>query len=370
MKILMIGTRLTTGGGMQQYIRNLLLHLDLERFQVDLLATPAGDGPGMETLLRQAGVNILYMPGEDKQRLLFYPGFFKNHHDYDIIHFHTTSKVNALACLYIRRACPRAVLIAHAHTVYPPVTLTWRAAHLLYRRSVQRFLACGKAAGSFVFGPGVPQLPNFSVACNAVDRRVFFPDPAARAAARAAWNIPDGARLAGFVGRYNHGKNILFVLEILAELLKRDPEFRLILVGGGEEQPAVDAAIRRLGLEERVIQAGVRSDVAAFMNAFDVFLLPSKFEGSPVTLVEAQGCGLTCFASDHVPDDCAVTDLVHFLPLDAPASRWAEAIDRTVRCAEHPDRWDALAAAGYDLDAAARRMEEVYTDALTLKKGV
>lgn len=58
------------------------------------------------------------------------------------------------------------------------------------------------------------------------------------------------------------------------------------------------------------------------MNAFDLFLLPSNFEGSPVTLVEAQGCGVPCLASTNVPDDGSVTDLVHFLPLAAPLTDW------------------------------------------------
>ena len=106
--------------------------------------------------------------------------------------------------------------------------------------------------------------------------------------------------------------------------------------------------------------AGVQDDVPAFMNAFDVFLLPSNFEGSPVTLVEAQGCGVPCLASANVPNDGAVTELVHFLPLDAPLAVWAATAQRIAGCGPHADHWAQLAAAGYELGTAARRMEQLY----------
>ena len=123
---------------------------------------------------------------------------------------------------------------------------------------------------------------------------------------------------------------------------------------------ALRAAAARHGLTDRVIFAGVQSDVPAFMNAFDLFLLPSNFEGSPVTLVEAQGCGVPCLASTNVPDDGSVTDLVHFLPLAAPLTDWAAKAEAIAAHGDHDDHWAALSAAGYELKTAARRMEQLY----------
>ena len=96
------------------------------------------------------------------------------------------------------------------------------------------------------------------------------------------------------------------------------------------------------------------------MNAFDLFLLPSNFEGSPVTLVEAQGCGVPCLASTNVPGDGSVTELVHFLPLTAPFEEWAKTADSIAPGGPHTDHWPTLAAAGYELKTAAHRMEQVY----------
>ena len=92
----------------------------------------------------------------------------------------------------------------------------------------------------------------------------------------------------------------------------------------------------------------------------DLFLLPSNFEGSPVTLVEAQGCGVPCLASTNVPGDGSVTELVHFLPLSAPFEEWAKTADSIAPGGPHADYWPTLAAAGYELKTAAHRMEQVY----------
>ena len=284
----------------------------------------------------------------------------RTHKDYDIIHYHTASKIGAPVCGMMRVLCPRAKIVVHSHIVYPPMTLTWRAAHLVYQLFADYFLGCGVAAGRFVFGDHIDAKPNFSVACNAVDAGRFHPDAAARAATRAAWGITDTDRLAGFVGRLNHQKNPLFLMEVFAAMAAQDPHWKLLLVGTGEMEPEMRAAAARRGLTDRVIFAGVQSDVPAFMNAFDLFLLPSNFEGSPVTLVEAQGCGVPCLASTNVPDDGSVTDLVHFLPLAAPLTDWAAKAEAIAAHGDHDDHWAALSAAGYELKTAARRMEQLY----------
>ena len=366
MKILMIGSLLTVNGGVQQYIRNLLLHMDLQKYPVDLLATPAPAGVASgRSELENAGVRILEMPDGDKARLPFYRGFLREHPDYDIIHMMTTSKVNALSACIIKASCPKAKLILHSHIVYPPMTLTWHLAHRLYQASGDYFLGCSVAAGRFVFGSKIDQKPNFAVACNAVDKTRFFANEQARRDLRAEYGILPGQKLAGFVGRYNHQKRIPMILEIFALLHQKDPAWRLMLVGGGEDQPQVDAKINALGIGEWVIQAGVRSNVPDYYNAFDCFLMPSEFEGSPITLVEAQGCGLKCFASTSVPPDGAVTDLVQFLPEGSSAETWADTVQKSVTPAPHPDAWPALQTAGYEQNAAAKAMQELYDQLVT-----
>ena len=361
MRILMISNHLGVQSGVQRYVQNLLLHLDTTRYQVDLFVGQCPpDQASTAPALEAHGVRILAVPDHKKDRIRALWRHLRTHKDYDIIHYHTASKIGAPVCAMMRLLCPKARIIVHSHIVYPPMTLTWRAAHGVYQLFADYFLGCGVAAGRFVFGDHIDRKPNFAVACNAVDQGRFHPDAAARAATRARYGIADTDRLAGFVGRLNHQKNPLFLMEVFAALAATDPAWTLLLVGTGEMEGAMRESAARHGLADRVIFAGVQSDVPAYMNAFDLFLLPSNFEGSPVTLVEAQGCGVPCLASTNVPDDGAVTDLVHFLPLDAPLTDWAATAVRIAGRGDHADHWAELSAAGYELQTAAARMEQLY----------
>ena len=361
MKILMIGNHLGVQSGVQRYVQNLLLQMDLTKYPVDLFVgqcppDQASSAPALEA----AGVRIIAVPDHKKDRVRALRRHLRTHKDYDIIHYHTASKIGAPVCVMMRALCPKAKIIVHSHIVYPPMTLTWRVAHGMYQLFADYFLGCGVAAGRFVLGDHIDRKPNFAVACNAVDRGRFHPDAAARAATRARYGIADTDRLAGFVGRLNHQKNPLFLMEVFAALAATDSAWKLLLVGTGEMEGAMRDAAARHGLADRVIFAGVQSDVPAYMNAFDLFLLPSNFDGSPVTLVEAQGCGVPCLASTNVPDDGAVTDLVHFLPLDAPLTDWAATAVRIAGWGDHGDHWAQLSAAGYELQIAAERMAQLY----------
>ena len=216
------------------------------------------------------------------------------------------------------------------------------------------------AAGRFVFGDHIDRRPNFSVACNAVDQTRFYPNAAARTAIRAQYGITGTERLAGFVGRLNHQKNPLYLIRVFVAMVQQDPRWKLLLVGSGEQEQPMRELAAQLGVADRVLFAGVQNNVPDYMNAFDLFLLPSNFEGSPVTLVEAQGCGVPCLASTNVPEDGSVTELVHFLPLSAPFEEWAKTADSIAPGGPHADYWPTLAAAGYELKTAAHRMEQVY----------
>jgi len=361
MRILMISNHLGVQSGVQRYVQNLLLHLDTARYQIDLFVGQCPpDQASTAPALQARGVHIIAVPDHKKDRIRALWHHLRTHKDYDIIHYHTASKIGAPVCGMMRALCPKAKIIVHSHIVYPPLTLTWRAAHGVYQLFADYFLGCGVAAGRFVFGDHIDQKPNFAVACNAVDQGRFHPDATARASTRARYGIADAERLAGFVGRLNHQKNPLFLIEIFAALAAKNPAWKLLLVGDGEMEGEIRAAVAAHGLQNRVLFAGVQTDVPAYMNAFDLFLLPSNFEGSPVTLVEAQGCGTPCLASTNVPNDGAVTELVHFLPLDAPFGTWADKAAAIASAGPHADHWAELSAAGYELHTAAARMEQLY----------
>ena len=231
MRILMISNHLGVQSGVQRYVQNLLLNLDTAKYHIDLFVgqCPA-DQASTAPMLEAHGVHIIAVPDNKKDRIRALAAHLRTHKDYDIIHYHTASKIGAPVCGMMRLLCPRAKIVVHSHIVYPPLTLTWRAAHGVYQLFADYFLGCGVAAGRFVFGDHIDEKPNFSVACNAVDAGRFHPDAAARAAMRANYGIADTDRLAGFVGRLNHQKNPLFLMEVFAAMAAQDVRWKLMLV--------------------------------------------------------------------------------------------------------------------------------------------
>ena len=133
MRILMISNHLGVQSGVQRYVQNLLLHLDTARYQVDLFVGQCPpDQASTAPALEAHGVRILAVPDHKKDRIKALWRHLRRHKDYDIIHYHTASKIGAPVCAMMRLLCPRAKIIVHSHIVYPPLTLTWRVAHGVY----------------------------------------------------------------------------------------------------------------------------------------------------------------------------------------------------------------------------------------------
>ena len=166
----------------------------------------------------------------------------------------------------------------------------------------------------------------------------------------------------GHVGRFNPQKNHSFLIDIFAALLKKEPNAVLLLVGGGEDMTKIQAKAQIMGIAEHVRFLGVRSDVADLMQAMDVFLFPSLYEGLGIALIEAQTAGLPCVVSDTIPHEAYLTDLVDSESLSAPAEKWAEKI-LAKRAIPRTDRRAEIAAHGFDITTEAVKLQEFYLKA-------
>ena len=127
--------------------------------------------------------------------------------------------------------------------------------------------------------------------------------------------------------------------------------------------PKMQTKAHALGIAEHVRFLGIRSDVSDLMQAMDVFVFPSLYEGLPVTMVEAQAAGLPCLISEKVPPECILTDsLVDILPLSESSETWAEKILEK-RDFTRTDRHAEIAAHGFDITAEAVKLQEFYLSA-------
>lgn len=257
----------------------------------------------------------------------------REHGPYDVVHSHVHHFSGLVLRLARRAGVP--VRIAHSHndtTALDSGSSSLRQAYLrLMARWIDRHatagLAASRQAAASLFGPAWESEARWRIHSYGLDLTPFRA-PVDRDAVRAELGISGDAFVVGHVGRFVDQKNHRFLIEVAAEVVRREPRMRLLLVGEGELRPEIERLVARLGLSDRTILAGVRPDVPRLMRgAMDVFAFPSRFEGLGLVLVEAQAAGLPCVISDVIPDEAdVVPGLVHRLALSSPASAWAETL--------------------------------------------
>lgn len=280
---------------------------------------------------------------------------------YAIVHSHV-HQFSAVV-LAVARAAGVGVRLAHSHNTADgrgdtvPRRLYRAVARRLWAGVATGRLACSAEAAEALFGPAGALVAPYGVPA--------APPPPADL--RGQFGL-DGVPVVGHVGRFEPQKNHRFLLEVAARLVWRRPEVRWLLVGEGPLRREIESQAQRLGLAGRVCFTGLREDVPALLSAaMDAFVLPSRHEGLPVALLEAQAAGLPALVSTAVPREAAaVTGAVEFLPLAAGPDAWAERLlDRLA--SPRPPRAQALAelaAAGFTLEQSLDNLLAAYQLAL------
>lgn len=221
--------------------------------------------------------------------------------------------------------------------------------------------ACGGDAGKWMFG----NRP-FTVIPNAIDSSKFSFNTSTRKTVREKFNLLNKEVYIN-VARFNPQKNLLFLLEVFAEIHRKEPASHLLMIGEGDLRPEIELKIKKLKIQNDVSLLGARSDVNELLQAADYFLFPSLFEGLPVSMVEAQASGIKCFISDGIStESILIPDLVEVLPLEQNAAWWAAKILENTNY-ERVDVSEKIKAAGYDIVSNARDLEKKYLNLLERK---
>lgn len=344
-------------GGLETMIMNYYRHIDRSKVQFDFLVHREQKADYDDEILSMGGKIYRLQPlnpfsGSYRRSL---DGFFAEHKEYEIVHSH----LDCMAGIPLKYAKKHAVAhsVAHAHSS----NQTKDAKYLLklfYKHQITRYadhlFACGDQAGKWMFGKA-----NFTVLNNAIDAVAYRYDPVVGQQVRQELGIDENALVVGHVGNFTPPKNHSFVLEVFAEILKNRPDARLLLVGDGQLRRQIEEQARLSGIEQAVVFAGLRRDVPRVLQAMDVFVFPSLFEGFGIVALEAQAAGLPCLISDKVPLECQKTDLVCQLPLTESPEVWAQAV---LAAATQPrkDKTEAVRKSGFDIRENALWLQEFY----------
>ena len=255
---------------------------------------------------------------------------FYQSHETKIVHFHS-GKMRTLMPLLAARDAGVPVRIFHSHNANPKLkTKLDYADALVHRLNTHRIglatdrFACSVDAANYCgfdrHGRDWTYVPN------GIDVDRFAFDAGMRASARAELGLADSTFLVGNIGRFSPQKNQIFLLRSFAELVRRCPDSRLLLVGTGELEDEIYSETQALGLEDVVIFLKNRSDTERLYAAMDVFAFPSLYEGLGIVLVEAQASGLPCVISEHIPKEAVYGEDVTTVPLDKGVQAWAKAL--------------------------------------------
>lgn len=351
-------------GGLETMLMNYYRHMDRSLVQFDFL-THRHDKADYDDEIERLGGKIYHLP-----RLVpWSPGyrhalnqFFLAHPECRIVHVHQDCLSSVILKAAKKSGVP--VRIAHSHSSSQDKDIKYPI-KLFYKRFIPRYatqlFACGEDAGRWMFNGS-----DFKVLKNAIDVSSYKFQAERRALIRGSLGIPDNNLVIGHVGRFSYPKNHLYLLDVFASVHVKNPNTSLLLVGDGELRPQIEQKLQELGLKDAVILTGVRSDVPDLLQAMDIFVFPSLYEGLPVTLVEAQASGLPCVISSQIPVDCDLTTLIQRISLRENAMFWADKILEAEKT--RPDTSAEIAAAGFDIIQNAKWLQNYYLEQWSVEK--
>ena len=357
--------------GLETMLMNYYRVLDRSQIQFDFLTHRPQDGP-YDDEIRSLGGIVYHAPRLYPQNYATYLRFmarFFREHPYRLVHSHI-DEMSAFPLFTARRAGVP-VRIAHAHSNSVERNFKY-AIKQAARRAVPHvatdYWACSMAAGAYLFGS--QRADRVVVIKNAIDVERFAFDAAVRAEVRRELGLGPSALVMGCIGRFVPEKNQAHAIRLLAHMRGQGTDARLVLLGEGEELESCRELTSSLGVGSEALFLGSRPDVERFLQAMDVLLLPSRFEGFGNVAIEAEAAGLPVIASKGLPPDAFVLPSCRSVSLDAPLDEWAQAVTAAIaECHGADGRGraegvDAIRSAGYDARQCVRAMVGRYREML------
>lgn len=361
-KVLIINTNGLNFEGISLSIISYLESMDRNGMQFDIALVSRHNHGELIEAVKALGCLIYKLPSRSQNPLLY---FFALHrliqkNRYDIVHAHGNSATLALE-MWAAKWARCKVRIAHSRNTRTDYPVLDKFLRPFFKRAYTHGFACGREAGEWLFGNHP-----FQVIANGKKLDKFAFDAALRTEVRRRLKAAEQI-LIGHAGAFNYQKNHAFLIKVFKALTDKDERYVLYLMGEGELRPSIVQMVEAYGLKEKVVFTGRISNIADMLQAMDIMVLPSRFEGLPNVVLEWQIAGLPCIISDSITRECKATELVSYMPLQAGPSAWADKI-RSLEIINREKTaagiCSQIAAAGFDIDANARQLKEIYSDLL------
>lgn len=359
-------------GGAETMIMNLYRHVDRSRLQFDFLCTRP-DEQSYDQEIRELGGRIMRIdsPAEvghwayvqQMKRVIETKGPFR------AVHAHTLFNTGLVAAVAKHAGVP--VRFSHSHSTSDIANASFKGAvyHWIMRRLILHYathwVTCGEEAGQYLFGDRAYDSGQVILLRNGLDLAAY--EGLDRECIVKRYNrefgFEDSDVVLGNVAGFRELKNHPFLIKLMVALLEENPNYKMVLVGDGETRTAVEVLVTKHGLQDKVIFTGVRADIPELMTYFDVFLLPSLYEGLPVTAIEAQAAGTACVLSSTITKEVDLgLGLTKHVNLD-DLSGWSQTIRDVLTFSDAPslvDRFRVIREYGYDVRVNVEDIYEIY----------
>lgn len=348
------------GGGVGSMLYAYYKNMNKEAVKFDFIVH--GDEKGeFEQYFLDWGSNVYHVVPKKK-------GYIKNRKrtkeiirtgGYDIVHchqdYHGADTVKMAKKLGVKN------IIAHSHLAFVPETFIKKIRRNIQTRvlvkNATHFCACSKDAAKWLYG-NKHKDKQINIINNAIDVEKFAYNEIVREKLRRELGIGNKF-VVGNVGRFTYQKNHEYLLQVFNEVLKIKQDAILFLVGYGELEQEIKKQAKNLGIVDNVIYLGERKDVNKILQAMDVFVFPSRFEGLGIVVLEALASGLGCVVSNKVPEDVVICDKVKMLSLEDDVNVWAETVIGLSKC-DRVSEISALEINGYNIKNESKKLEEFY----------
>lgn len=361
-----------TSGGIEKYSIDLYKHINKEKFKIDFI-TKFEREEFYDVILQELGGRKIALSKECKkvssinriQDIKKVNSILSQ--GYDIAYFNLSEPTAVFKYPFICRMHGIKRIIIHSHNSNEENTgiiknfLNCLARVYLNYIATERF-ACSDKAALWMYGKKIAHKKLYTHICNGIELKKYTYNPEIRDMIRKQLRLKKDILVVGHIGRLSEQKNHLFLLEIFKSILKVKADAILMLIGVGKLKEEIEEYGKKIGIHNHVLFLGERKDVNQLLQAMDVFLLPSFYEGLPIAGIEAQASGLSCVFSDTISKEADITGNVSFVSLEKSANYWAEVAINSAR-GKRKSQEKAIAAAGYNINLTAeiiqQKMEEM-----------
>ncbi|MCO7176712.1 glycosyltransferase family 1 protein [Sporolactobacillus kofuensis] len=362
-RILVVGMT-ANKGGVESFLMNYYRQMNKKRVQFDFLTI--FPKIAYEDEIQTLGGRVWHIHGKVHHLFQYIKDlkcfFAQNGQNYKSIWVNSCSLANIDYLKFAKRYGVTTRII-HSHNTQETDGFVKKIFHywnkLFLRRYATDYWACSNAAGSWFYSKKIMSGSRYKLIHNAIETTLYSFSRPVRKNYRKILGITDQIFVIGHVGRFHNQKNHKFIIDVFYEMHKRCPQTVLVLIGSGKLEANMREKVDLLGITDAVIFMGMRNNVNEWMQAMDLFLLPSRYEGLPVVSIEAQAAGLQVIASTAVTKEAAITKLMNYYSLKQSASCWASLILNHKEYVRS-DTSTMIKASGYDIETEAKKLEEIF----------